>query len=593
MNRLRFLTAGESHGPGLMGILEGLPAGLFIEAADFDRELSRRQLGFGRGGRMKIEKDGAELIAGIRHGATLGSPVGLLIRNRDHQSWLERMGAAPGGPDPRPVKVPRPGHTDLAGGLKYGHLADLRNVLERASARETAARVAVGAAARVFLQELGIEIGSYVRSIGNADGVEASVAAPVDSRRAASLVGLLADGFETRALDAGSDERFKEAVRGAQARRDTLGGVVEVVVTGLPVGLGSHVQWDRKLDGRLAQALACIPAIKAVELGDGLAAARRYGSQVHDPIELVQEALRRTRNHAGGLEGGITNGEPLVVRIAMKPIATVSAALPSVDVTTLGAVPAHVERSDTCAVPAAGVIAEAMVALVLADALLETFGGDTMESLRGPVAKARLSLRSGVGHLFLVGPMGAGKSAAGPKLAALLQRPFVDLDARIEAHAGATVAELFARGEESFRELEGAALAEVAMEREPKVVALGGGAILRDAAWRSLRETGLTLRLRAEPAELIRRLGGEGREKRPLLRGDDWQASFSELLRRREKFYSRADLTLDVDGLGADAVAGACLGLVRSVEGPLVRTARALKSAGHTGGGSSSEDGAE
>ncbi len=382
MTRLRYLTAGESHGPGLVGILEGLPSGLPVEAADIDRDLARRQRGYGRGGRMKIEQDAAEILSGIRFGRTLGSPVGLLIRNRDFASWTTRMQVAPGGPDPRPVTVPRPGHADLAGGLKYGHTEDLRNVLERASARETAMRVALGGIARAFLRDIGIQVGSWVRSIGSAEGISPQGLAAQLLREDAEGLALLADQTETRALDEESSRRFVEAIDGARRRRDTIGGVIEVVATHVPVGLGSHVHWDRKLDGRLAQALMSIPAIKAVEIGDGWAGAHRFGSETHDSIILEGGALARGSNRAGGVEGGITNGEPLVCRLAMKPLATVPAALPSVDISNLVPTPAHVERSDTCAVPAAGVIAESIVALTLADALLETLGGDTMPSLR-------------------------------------------------------------------------------------------------------------------------------------------------------------------------------------------------------------------
>src|SRR5450432_3218746 len=347
MSRLRFLTAGESHGPGLLGILEGLPAGLPLLASDMDRDLARRQQGYGRGGRMRIEKDEVEILSGVRFGTTLGSPLGLLVRNRDWANWTERMRVEPGGPDPRPVRVPRPGHTDLAGALKYGQTGDLRDVLERASARETAMRVALGAAARALLRDLGIQVGSYVRSIGQADADDAAQLAPQLFREDAEGLALLADATETRALSEEASARLVLAIQEAQRRRDTLGGVLEVLATGVPPGLGSHVQADRKLDGRLGAALLSIQAIKAVEVGEGIRGGRAFGSETHDSIVLASGRLQRTRNHAGGLEGGVTNGEPLVLRAVMKPISTVPAALPSVHLGTLQAVPAHVERSDT------------------------------------------------------------------------------------------------------------------------------------------------------------------------------------------------------------------------------------------------------
>lgn len=573
MKRLRFLTAGESHGPALLGILEGLPAGLPLSAEQIDRDLRRRQQGYGRGGRMKIERDRVEILAGVRFGRTLGSPLALQVANLDHENWTERMRTAPGGPDPAAVTVPRPGHADLAGALKYGHTADLRNVLERASARETTMRVALGAAARVLLRNLGIAVGSYVRSIGGIEAISASEVQPELYRHDAEELGLLADRSEVRALDADSTAQLVARIDDARRNRETLGGVIEVIATGVPPGLGSHVQWDRRLDGRLARALLSIPAIKAVEIGDGWAAAALRGSQVHDPIHLVADQLRRGSNHAGGLEGGITNGEPLVIRAAMKPIATLPAALPSVDLRTLQPRHAHVERSDTCAVPAAGVVAEAMVALTLADALLEALGGDTMQSLRLPFAKLRIATRARLGHIFLLGPMGSGKTSAGLILAHRLGRPFVDLDAQIEARANTSVAEIFrSAGEEEFRRLEALALEE-ACDQAPAVVALGGGAVIGERAWRRMREVGVTVRLHAPPWELARRLTASGRklvEARPLLAGSEDPAErLRQLLEEREDWYARADLHLDTTSLTAEETAGAIVGLLRTIEGPL------------------------
>lgn len=383
MNRLRFTTAGESHGPALLCTVEGLPAGLPVAADEIDRELRRRQGGYGRGGRMRIESDRAEILAGVRHGETLGSPVALLVRNRDWANWTEAMSPAPvegAGDDEamRRVFFPRPGHADLVGALKYDR-ADARDVLERASARETTMRVAAGALAKRLLAELGITVGSHVVSLGG-----------VVARPPAELPGDLnaaSDPSPVRCLDPEAEGAMIDAIDAAKREGDTLGGVVEVVARGLPAGLGAHVSWDRKLDGRLAAALMSIQAIKGVEVGLGFEAAMRPGSRVHDAITLDADAGRgggygRVSNHAGGLEGGITTGQPLVARAAMKPISTLMRPLGTVDLRTGEAAEAVRERSDVCAVPAAGVVAEAMVALVLADAVLEKFGGDSLGELR-------------------------------------------------------------------------------------------------------------------------------------------------------------------------------------------------------------------
>jgi chorismate synthase len=478
------------------------------------------------------------------------------------------MQVAPGGPDPSPVLVPRPGHADLAAGLKYGHTADLRGALERASARETAMRVALGAAARALLRQLGIAVGSYVRAIGGESSAGAAELVPDRYRDDAEELALHADVQDTRALDAATSQRFVAAIDEARRRRDTLGGVVEVVATGVPVGLGSHVHADRRLDGRLGRALLSIPAMKAVEIGEGLSGSGQYGSEVHDPIVRQDNRLARLSNHAGGIEGGVSDGEPLVLRAFMKPIATVPAALPSVRLDTFEPDSAHVERSDTCAVPAAGVIAEAVVALELADAVLEALGGDTLEGLRLPFARLRLAPRARVGHVFLLGPAGVGKSAVGLVLARRLGRAFIDLDARIEARAEASIPTLFASvGEAGFREIEALSLEEVA--REPAaVVALGGGAVLTEAAWRLVRRTGVAVQLTAPVSELMQRMGA-GATDRPLLAGADPGERLAELVRMREEWYARADLSVDTRALSTEEVAGAVVGLLRAVEGPL------------------------
>src|SRR5437879_4743488 len=380
----RFTTAGESHGRGLVGILEGIPAGLPLSAADVDTELKRRQGGYGRGARMKIESDRIEWLAGGRAGQPLGPAIAKLIGNRDWQHWQDVM--APEADDPkgerrRQVARPRPGHADLAGSLKYDR-ADARDILERASARETVARVACGAVCKKLLREFSIEVGSYVAELG---GVVAAPRSPLPAP-----VNDAADQSPVRCLDRDAEAEIIRRIDAAKAAGDTLGGIVEVVALGVPVGLGSHVSWDRKLDGRIAQAVMSIPAVKGVELGLGFEAARRKGSEVHDEI---LPGLARATNRAGGTEGGMTTGEPLVVRVAMKPISTLMAPLRTVDLATGGSAQAQSERSDVTAVPAMGVIAEAMLALVLAQAMLEKFGGDSLAELQrnfaGYVAQVR------------------------------------------------------------------------------------------------------------------------------------------------------------------------------------------------------------
>jgi len=395
---LKFSTAGESHGKALVTVVEGLPAGLPVSAEWVDRELVRRMQGYGRGARMKIERDHIEWLSGVRAGETLGSPVAMLIPNRDWANWEDVMAheaAEPGELRRRRVTRPRPGHADLVGVLKYDRV-DARDILERASARETTARVAAGALAKRLLDEFGVEIGSHVVSLGGIRTTPPAVL-PVPLNEAA-------DRSEIRVLDPAVEAEIISRIDAAKKAGDTLGGEVEVVARGVVVGLGSHVSWDRKLDGRLAGMLMSIPAVKAVEIGLGVEAARRPGSQVHDPIDPslpvrsaqgdsgqapqpplggdLRAGFRRPSNNAGGLEGGITTGEPLVLRVAMKPISTLMSPLPTVDLATGQPANAQSERSDVTAVPAMGVIAEALTAIVLADAMLEKFGGDSLAEMR-------------------------------------------------------------------------------------------------------------------------------------------------------------------------------------------------------------------
>jgi chorismate synthase len=379
---LHFTTAGESHGPALVAILEGIPAGLALRAEDVDAELARRQQGYGRGRRMQIERDSIELLSGVRAGETIGSPIAMLVRNRDWENWKDVMDPAPRDADPAPrrraVTRPRPGHADLTGLFKYDR-DDARDILERASARETTARVACGAICRKLLSEFGVTIGSHLVHLG---GIDARAPDPMPDD-----INAAADVSPLRTLDRDAESRMIERIDAVKRDGNTLGGIAEVVATGLPVGLGSHVSWDRRLDGRLAAAIMSIPAVKGVEIGLGFDASRRTGAEVHDEIERAPGRraagnVRRRTNRAGGLEGGMTTGEPLVLRVAMKPISTLMRPLGTVDVASKEAAAATAERSDVTAVPAMGVIAEAMVAFVLAQALLEKFGGDSLGETR-------------------------------------------------------------------------------------------------------------------------------------------------------------------------------------------------------------------
>lgn len=390
---LRFTTAGESHGPGLIAVIEGVPAGLRLRPEDLDGDLARRQLGHGRGGRMKIEKDAATVVSGIRHGLTLGSPIALSIANRDYANWEDRMNPWPVETDVAAVHLPRPGHADLAGVQKFGH-DDVRNVLERASARETAARVAVGAVARAFLRELGVEVRSHVTRIGAVD------ASPRDE--ALSLTEF--DGVDdspVRCLDKTAEREMIREIDTQRKANESLGGIFEVLVFGAIPGLGSYATWDGRIEGRLAQAICSIQAIKGVGFGDGFDLTGIPGSQAHDEMFPGEGewGFHRTSNHAGGIEGGMTNGETVVIKGAMKPLPTLTKPLQSVDISTGEAVQALRERTDSCTVPAAAVVAEAMTALVFADAYLEKFGGDNVADTQAAVAayRSRITKTSSAG----------------------------------------------------------------------------------------------------------------------------------------------------------------------------------------------------
>lgn len=372
---LRYLNGGESHGKYLLAVLEGVPSGLPLTADMVNHDLARRQKGYGRGGRMRVEQDRVEFACGVRKGKTIGNPLGLLIPNKDWENWKDVMAAEPGPTPPEKVVTrPRPGHADLVGAIKYGH-RDVRNVLEKASARETAIRVAIGGVAKALLSHFGMEVISYTVEIGSvvADcGVD-----PLEAYKRA-------EDSDVRSPDAEAGTKMIEQIRTAKHRGDTLGGVFEVVVTNPPIGLGSYAQWDRRLSARLAMAAMSIQAMKGVEIGMGFGAARRFGSEVHDEIyyDRTDKAFIRKTNNAGGLEGGITNGEPIVMRVAMKPISTLYSPKKSVDIISKEPFDATVERSDICTVPAAGVVGEAVIAFEIANAMVEKFGGDSLDEMK-------------------------------------------------------------------------------------------------------------------------------------------------------------------------------------------------------------------
>jgi chorismate synthase len=380
LKNITFLTAGESHGRGLLGILDGLPAGLEISENYIGSHLARRQMGHGRGGRMKIEKDFGEIWCGVRHGKTLGAPVGILVKNKDWENWTKKMSVSPVNTEIRTVTLPRPGHADLAGIQKYG-FDDIRNVLERSSARETTMRVALGSVCRKLLEDVGIEVGSHVVQIHDAKD---ETLAPEDLTP--NQLSKIADSSPVRCLNNNAEQAMIKTIDDAKNSGDSVGGVFEVIATGLPYGLGSYTQWDQKLHARISALMMSVNAFKGIEIGGGFGDAEKFGSEVHDEIGHDGEKFIRYSNNAGGIEGGMSNAQPIVLRMAMKPIPTLIKPLRSVDIHTKEEKDAHKERTDSCAVPAASIIAESMLCFVLADALLEKFGGDSMEQLKAHIS---------------------------------------------------------------------------------------------------------------------------------------------------------------------------------------------------------------
>ena len=376
LSKLKFLTAGESHGKGLLGVLDGIPAGLDISEDYIDTQLSRRQMGHGRGGRMKIEKDHGEIWSGVRHGKTLGSPVGILVENKDWKNWTNKMSIEPIKEGTKRVTLPRPGHADLAGIQKYG-ADDIRNILERSSARETTMRVALGSVCRKFIEEFGIEVGSRVVQIHDAIDNESM---PEDITP--NQLNQKADQSSVRCLNKKIETSMIKAIDNAKSNGDSVGGIFQVIATGLPYGLGSPMQWDSKLQAKISGMMMSVNAFAGIEIGSGFNKAEKLGSQVHDEIGWDDEKYIRYSNNAGGIEGGMSNAQPILIRMAMKPIATLIKPLRSIDIDSKEKKLAHKERTDSCAVPAASIIAESMLCFVLADAIIEKFGGDSIEQLK-------------------------------------------------------------------------------------------------------------------------------------------------------------------------------------------------------------------
>jgi len=376
LTKIKFLTAGESHGRGLLGILDGIPAGLKIEKEYIDIQLGRRQMGYGRGGRMKIEKDQVEIWSGIRLGETIASPIGLIVRNKDWENWKDKMTIGVPEKKPKKVTLPRPGHADLAGVEKFG-FDDIRNVLERSSARETTMRVALASVCRKLLNEIGINVASRVVQIHNI--IDTS---DIPKSMTANAINDLADNSPLRCLDKNKESEMIDIIDQAKQNGDSVGGVFEVFSTGLPYGLGSYSQWDRKLQSKITSLLMSVNAFKSIEIGQGLSSGEKFGSEIHDEIGWDGKNYKRFSNNAGGIEGGMSNAMPIIAKIAMKPIPTLIKSLRSIDIHTKEKKDAHKERTDSCAVPAASIIAESMMCIVLADVILEKFGGDSMKQLR-------------------------------------------------------------------------------------------------------------------------------------------------------------------------------------------------------------------
>ena len=536
---MEYITAGESHGPNLTAIVTGVPAGLPVSVDHINSDLARRQAGYGRGGRMVIEKDTVRVTSGIRFGRTIGSPIALEVANRDWENWTERMAAF--GEAPRDLVrevTPRPGHADLVGALRT-NTDDCRNILERASARETAARVAAAGVAREFLAALGVEVMSYVVSVGDAAMPEETMADAAEHKP------LDIELSEMRCPDAKTTIAMKKAIDRAKSDGESLGGTFRIVVCGLAPGLGTYATGADRLTSRLGAALFSIPAIKGVEFGLGFQAAARPGSQVHDPIVLADGEFRRTSNNAGGLEGGMTTGMPLVITAAMKPIPTLMTPLETVNLDTLCVEEASKERSDVCAVPAAAVVAEGEVAFGVANGSLEAFGCAPW----GAKMAERMELTRPV---FFVGFMGAGKTSVARRLARTCGAASVDMDTYIERREGKKVKEIFAEGgEEGFRAIETDVLRELGAKPDPLLISCGGGVVVTPAIHDVFREAGFVVYLEVTADEAASRISDTS--TRPLFQ--NLEAARARCEERLPLYEAVADVRVSTAGKSVPVIA--------------------------------------
>lgn len=526
---LKYTTAGESHGRGVIVILEGLPAGIPLQLELINAALAARQKGPGRGGRMKIESDQADVLSGVRGNYTLGSPIAIAIWNRDYQNWTDKMSAFGDNCDEK-VTVPRPGHADLAGIIKYGH-RDIRNVIERASARETAGRVAAGEICRQFLKRLGITIQNRIVEAGGTDCSE----------------------FDEPSLN----PEYMKTLKNAREEGDTLGAKIEVTVTGVPIGLGSYAGSNTRLDSALTEAAMTVPSVKAVSIGEGFSCSSARGSSFHDPFILEGEPgnIKRTSNNAGGIEGGISNGMPVKITACFKPIPTLISGLESVDISDMKSVTARYERSDICVAEAAGLVLLSEIAVVIARELLRKFGGDSMDEVADRVGRwrndclKRLQNRRKK-HIWLVGFMGSGKSETGRRLAEIMNMNFVDTDEQVSSEYGMSPGEIIRHfGEECFRGLESSVVNRLSALTESTVIATGGGAFIQKHLREIMLQEGITVWLKCSEDVIEKRCADDS--DRPLFNGD-WRG----LLSRREKFYKKAHFTMAADEDSGNEIAG-------------------------------------
>ena len=549
MGKFRFLTAGESHGKGLSVILEGIPSNLSISEDFIEKDMSRRQKGYGSGGRMKIEKDRAEILSGVRHGKTLGSPISLWIENKDWANWTTPMSITPVDVNEDIKKQTKivPGHADFPGTLKFNH-KDVRNVLERASARETAARVAAAAVCKKFLNEIGIKIKSRAKSVG----WEKSEIENIDE-----IDWDFVESSEVRASNANEDISFKKVIDKVKKERTTIGGIFQVIAFNVPLGLGSHTHWDNKLDGKIAQSMVSINAVKGVEIGNGFENTERWGREVQDVIEPNSSDIRnfsQISNNSGGIEGGMSNGNDIIVNVAIKPIATMTSPLPSVDIMTGEVVEAAYNRSDICQVSRACPVGEAMLALTLTESVLEKFGGDSLQEIkRNYMSYIKTFKKNMANNIFLIGFSGSGKSSVGKKLAKHLNYNFLDTDRIIEKTTSLSIDETInTKGEKEFRNIETEVLSKIDFSQN-NVISTGGGLPTEKDNIRIMKNNGSIIWLKASIDSIFDRLKNS-KEIRPLIGNHIEKENIESLYNSRQSVYNIADFSIDTDNKNLDEI---------------------------------------